>query len=90
MTRILLIQGPNLSYLGQREPEIYGTTTAQETEMDPTIMLGTRKYYTDLDVAALSDLGYTVTAAVPEPATEAGIIGLVVLMVAVWRRRSVS
>jgi 3-dehydroquinate dehydratase-2 len=32
MTRILLIQGPNMSYLGQREPEIYGTTTAAELD----------------------------------------------------------
>jgi 3-dehydroquinate dehydratase-2 len=32
VTRILLIQGPNLSYLGEREPEIYGTTTAAEID----------------------------------------------------------
>jgi len=32
MTRILLIQGPNMSYLGQREPEIYGATTAAELD----------------------------------------------------------
>jgi 3-dehydroquinate dehydratase-2 len=32
MTRILLIQGPNMSYLGRREPEIYGTTTAAELD----------------------------------------------------------
>lgn len=32
MTRILLIQGPNLSYLGEREPEIYGTTTAADID----------------------------------------------------------
>ena len=32
MTKILLIQGPNLSYLGKREPEKYGTTTAAELD----------------------------------------------------------
>lgn len=32
MTKILLIQGPNLSYLGRRQPEIYGTTTAAELD----------------------------------------------------------
>lgn len=32
MTRILLIQGPNLHYLGKREPEIYGKTTALELD----------------------------------------------------------
>jgi len=28
MTKILLVQGANMAYLGKREPEIYGTTTA--------------------------------------------------------------
>lgn len=32
MTRILLIQGPNLNYLGERQPEIYGTTTLAEID----------------------------------------------------------
>jgi len=30
--RILLIQGPNMSYLGKRQPEIYGRTTAKELD----------------------------------------------------------
>ena len=30
--RILLLQGPNMSYLGQRQPELYGTTTAAELD----------------------------------------------------------
>ena len=29
---ILVVQGPNLSYLGKRQPEIYGTTTAAELD----------------------------------------------------------
>jgi 3-dehydroquinate dehydratase-2 len=32
MRRILLIQGANMSYLGRRQPEIYGTTTAAELD----------------------------------------------------------
>ena len=32
MTSILLIQGPNLSYLGKREPEHYGTMTAAQLD----------------------------------------------------------
>ncbi len=32
MWRILLLQGANMIYLGKREPEIYGTTTASELD----------------------------------------------------------
>lgn len=32
MTKILLIQGPNMSYLGRRQPELYGRTTAAELD----------------------------------------------------------
>lgn len=32
MTRILLVQGANMAYLGKREPGIYGTTTAAELD----------------------------------------------------------
>src|SRR5262249_8310908 len=30
--KILLVQGANMSYLGKREPEIYGTTTAAQLD----------------------------------------------------------
>lgn len=39
---------------------------AQEAAMDPNITLGTRKHFTDLDVAGLGDLGWTI---VPEPSS---------------------
>lgn len=32
MTRILLLQGANMAYLGKRQPEIYGTTSAAELD----------------------------------------------------------
>jgi 3-dehydroquinate dehydratase-2 len=32
VTKILLIQGPNMSYLGRRQPELYGTTTAAQLD----------------------------------------------------------
>ncbi|MDP6765266.1 MAG: type II 3-dehydroquinate dehydratase [SAR324 cluster bacterium] len=30
--KILMIQGANMEYLGKREPELYGTTTAKELD----------------------------------------------------------
>jgi 3-dehydroquinate dehydratase II len=31
-SKILVVQGPNMSYLGKRQPEIYGSTTAAELD----------------------------------------------------------
>lgn len=42
--------------------------TAQEAAMDPTIYLGSRKYFTALDYAAMKDIGWEVTP-VPEADT---------------------
>ena len=43
----------------------FGTTTAQEAAMDPEITQGTRKFFTDLDAAALTDVGWEVAAPTP-------------------------
>lgn len=51
MTRILLVQGANMAWLGRREPEIYGTTTA--AELDAMLLARAR----ELDVAL--DIFYT-------------------------------
>lgn len=44
---------------------------SQEAAMDPSIQTGTRKYFTDLDIAGLKDVGWEITevSAVPVPAT---------------------
>jgi len=53
---------------------VAGTATAQESLLDPSIAAGTRKYMTDLDWAALQDLGWQVSA-IPEPAP----VGMLIL-----------
>ena len=34
MSKVLVLNGPNLNLLGRREPSVYGTTTLQELEND--------------------------------------------------------
>jgi 3-dehydroquinate dehydratase II len=59
--RILLIQGPNMSYLGKRQPEIYGTTTAAQLDV---MLLAHAKangytldiFYTHCEAAAIERL----------------------------------
>ena len=58
MTRILLIQGPNLSYLGKRQPEIYGKTSAAELDAMLLAHAKANKYrleifYTHSEAAAI-------------------------------------
>jgi 3-dehydroquinate dehydratase II len=48
MTKILLVQGANLTFLGRREPAIYGTTTA--AELDAQLQSHARKHGYALDI----------------------------------------
>lgn len=67
-------------------PFIDGTfddSITQEALMDPTIVVGTRKYLTDLDLAFLEDMGWDV---IPEPTTNA-LLGLAGALVFVLARR---
>jgi 3-dehydroquinate dehydratase-2 len=59
--KILLIQGPNLSYLGRRQPEIYGKTSA--AEIDAMLLEHARErqyqleiFYTHSEAAAIERL----------------------------------
>ncbi len=57
----------------------------QEVVMDPTLTDGTRKYLTELDLAFLTDIGWTV-AAIPEPSTFLALAGASCLLLG--RRRA--
>jgi len=48
MTRILLLQGANMAYLGKRQPEIYGTTAA--AELDKMMLRHAEKVGVSLDI----------------------------------------
>lgn len=61
MPKLLLIQGPNMSYLGRRQPELYGTTTAKQ--LDALLMQHARAsgytleiFYTHDEAAAIERL----------------------------------
>jgi 3-dehydroquinate dehydratase-2 len=61
MPNILLVQGPNMSYLGKRQPEIYGRTTAAELDAMLRKHAKERKYsleifYTHSEPAAIERL----------------------------------
>ncbi|MDR1280382.1 MAG: hypothetical protein LBK99_06130 [Opitutaceae bacterium] len=65
------------------QSQIITGSVLQDAVMTPSINIGTRKYLTELDLAILSDLGYTVmhpAAAVPELATVALMAGLAALL----------
>jgi 3-dehydroquinate dehydratase-2 len=61
MEKILLVQGANMNFLGRREPEIYGTTTAAELD---TMLLNHAKvnnyqldiFYTNIEGEAINRL----------------------------------
>jgi 3-dehydroquinate dehydratase-2 len=58
--KLLLIQGPNMEYLGHRQPELYGTTTARE--LDALLRRRARKLRVALDVFYTNTEGEAVSA----------------------------
>ncbi|HLG47980.1 MAG TPA: type II 3-dehydroquinate dehydratase [Reyranella sp.] len=58
--KLLLIQGANMEYLGRRQPELYGTTTARE--LDALLRRRARKLRVALDVFYTNTEGEAVSA----------------------------
>ena len=58
--KLLLIQGANMEYLGRRQPELYGTTTAKE--LDAMLRRQARALDVTLDILYTNTEGEAVTA----------------------------
>ena len=58
--KLLLIQGANMEYLGRRQPELYGTTTARE--LDAILRRQARALDVDLDILYTNMEGEAVSA----------------------------
>lgn len=70
--RVLLLSGPNLNLLGEREPEIYGTTTlADHVEAASKVA---EKLGLSLDHLQTNDEGAMVKAVHSARATYAGVV----------------
>ena len=58
--KLLLIQGANMEYLGRRQPELYGTTSARE--LDAILRRRARELDVDLDILYTNTEGEAVSA----------------------------
>lgn len=70
--RLLLIQGANMEYLGRRQPDLYGTTTAKE--LDAILRRQARGLGVVLDILYTNTEGEAVSAIYR--AARAGLDGL--------------
>jgi 3-dehydroquinate dehydratase II len=58
--KLLLIQGANMEYLGRRQPELYGTTTAKE--LDAMLRRQARRLDVALEIFYTNTEGEAVSA----------------------------
>ncbi len=70
--KLLLIQGANMEYLGRRQPELYGTTTAKE--LDAILRKRARALGVSLDIVYTNTEGEAVSTIYK--AERAGLDGL--------------
>ena len=70
--KLLLVQGANMEWLGKRQPELYGTTTA--AELDAMLLARARELKVDLEIVYTNVEGEAVSAIYR--AMRAGLDGL--------------
>jgi 3-dehydroquinate dehydratase II len=71
--KLLLVQGANMEYLGRRQPELYGTTTAKE--LDALLRRHARAVGISLEILYTNTEGEAVSAIYK--ADRAGVDGVV-------------
>lgn len=81
--KILLLQGANLTYLGKREPEIYGTTTPDE--LDAMLREHAKEKGFELDIFYTNIEGEAINRIYK--AADSGVDGLVMNPRRVYIRR---
>lgn len=57
--KLLLIQGANMEWLGRRQPEVYGTTTA--AELDAMLLKEAERHGVDLEIVYTNVEGEAIT-----------------------------
>lgn len=57
--KLLLIQGANMEWLGRRQPEVYGTTTA--AELDTMLLKEAERHGVDLEIVYTNVEGEAIT-----------------------------
>lgn len=57
--KLLLIQGANMEWLGRRQPEVYGTTTA--AELDAILLEEAKRHAVELDIFYTNVEGEAIT-----------------------------
>jgi 3-dehydroquinate dehydratase-2 len=70
--KLLLLQGANMEYLGRRQPELYGTTSARQ--LDALLCLCARELGVGLDIFYTNSEGEAVSAIFK--ADRAGVDGI--------------
>ncbi|WP_181809294.1 type II 3-dehydroquinate dehydratase [Streptomyces shenzhenensis] len=85
MSRLLLVNGPNLGILGRREPEIYGTDTLADVEKAVAEEIAVRGW--TLTSVQDDSEGALVRAVNDHPDTVGAIVNPGALMMAGWSLR---
>jgi 3-dehydroquinate dehydratase-2 len=70
--RVLVLHGPNLNLLGEREPELYGTQTLEE--LNDAILLAAKEFHFEARCEQYNGEGRLIDALHAARKTDAGVV----------------